>query len=167
MPDDPRYDRRPPAGRDRDYDDYLIQRDFERRYGRSSEPPADRDPGPAEERGRFAERRSWWDRTSDELSSWFGDREAMRRRQWDEAVGDHRGKGPRDYRRTDARILDEINERLTDDPHLDASEIEVHVAAGEVTLDGRVTTKADKRLAEDIAESVRGVTQMWNNLRVG
>src|SRR5581483_9954868 len=166
MRDDPRFDR-PPAGRDRDYDDYLVQRDFERRYGRAGEGPPERDPRMPDDRGRFGERRSWWDRTSDELSSWFGDREAMRRRQWDEAVGHHRGKGPKDYRRTDARILDEINERLTDDPHLDASEIEVHVAAGEVTLDGRVTTSAGRRLAEDSAESSPGGTQVWNSLRVG
>jgi osmotically-inducible protein OsmY len=160
MPDDPRNEL--PAS-DRDYDDDRIERDFERRFGRRTGPEA-HDAGPQD---RFAERRSWWNRTSDEVSAWFGDREAMRRRQWDEAVGDHRGKGPKHYRRTDARILDELNEHLTDDPDLDASEIVVAIADGEVTLDGRVTTKADKRLAEDIAESVRGVLEVRNNLRIG
>ncbi|HUZ12144.1 MAG TPA: BON domain-containing protein [Caulobacteraceae bacterium] len=159
MAEDPRNDRE----RDPRYEDYLAERDFERRYGRR------RAAGESEAApdGRFAERRSWWNRTGDEVSAWFGDRDALRRRQWDEAVGDHRGKGPKDYVRTDARILDEINERLTDDPDLDASNIEVAVASGEATLEGQVTTKADKRLAEDIAESARGVVQVRNNLRVG
>ena len=36
---------------------------------------------------------------------------------------------------------------------------------GEVTLDGRVPTREDKRRAEDIAEAVTGVTHVQNNLR--
>ena len=42
----------------------------------------------------------------------------------------------------------------------------VRVAAGEVTLDGGVESRHAKRLAEDIAESVIGVTNVQNNLRV-
>jgi hypothetical protein len=52
-----------------------------------------------------------------------------------------------------------VNDRLTDDPHIDASEIEVAVANREVTLSGTVS-------AEDLAESVSGVTHVQNNLRV-
>ena len=160
MPYDPRNE--PPGlRRDGDDEDAQIERDFE--HGRRAEPD-DRVVPP---QGRFTERRSWWARTGDEISAWFGDREAMRRRQWDEAVGDHRGKGPKLLHHTDTRIIEEINERLTDDPDLDASQIVVAVADGEVTLDGSVTTKADKRLAEDIAESARGVLEVRNNLRIG
>ena len=40
------------------------------------------------------------------------------------------------------------------------------VSGAEVTLNGTVETRYDKRLAEDIAESVSGVTHVQNNLRV-
>ena len=36
--------------------------------------------------------RDWWDRTTDEISSWFGDDEAKRRREMDKMNGPHRGK---------------------------------------------------------------------------
>lgn len=49
---------------------------------------------------------------------------------------------------------------------LDASDMEVLVQGGEVTLAGFVWTKADKRRAEDIADAVPGVTHVQNNLRV-
>jgi hypothetical protein len=81
--------------------------------------------------------------------------------------GEHRGKGPRSYRRSDDRIREDIGERLTDDVLLDASEIEVSVSEREVTLNGTVRDRAEKRRAEDIAESVSGVSHVQNNLRVG
>ena len=80
--------------------------------------------------------------------------------------GDHRGRGPKNYSRADDRIRDDINDRLTDDPWLDASEIEVAVSAAEVTLTGTVDTRDDKRHAEDIVEQVSGVKNVQNNLRV-
>jgi len=120
------------------------------------------------ERGeRFIERRSWWDRTSDEVQSWFGDAEAARRRQLDEAAGDHAGKGPKTYRQPDQLILEDISERLAASHDLDASGIIITVDAGVVTLEGTVSIRADRHLAEDIAESARGVTQVQNNLRIG
>lgn len=81
-------------------------------------------------------------------------------------AADHRGRGPKGYKRSDARIEEDINDRLTDDRHLDASEIQVHVQNGEVTLTGTVESRADRRRAEDIAESVSGVSYVMNNLRV-
>jgi osmotically-inducible protein OsmY len=154
--------------RDRDYEDYLAERDFERRFGpHMRRRAAEEREAEAERQGRYAEPRSWWARTSDEVESWFGNREALRRRQWDEAAGDHRGKGPKAYRRPDDRILDEVSDRMSDDPDLDASGIEVVVAECEVTLNGWVPVRADKRLAEDLAASVRGVTNVQNNLRIG
>ena len=42
--------------------------------------------------------------------------------------GSHAGRGPRNWRRPDGRILEEISDRLTDDPKLDASDLEVAVA---------------------------------------
>jgi hypothetical protein len=105
--------------------------------------------------------RDWWDRTSDEVMSWFGDSDATRRRQQD-----HRGRGPTDYTRSDDRIREDVNDKLTDDWGVDASKVTVGVKSGEVTLDGTVATRLQKRRAEDCAEDVSGVKHVQNNLRV-
>jgi osmotically-inducible protein OsmY len=110
--------------------------------------------------------RGWWDRTRDEVQSWFGDEEAERRRRQDKRMGMFRGKGPKGYHRSDERIREDVNDRLSDDPFLDASEIEVQVNNGEVILTGTVDNRIDKRRAEDIAEDVSGVTNVQNQLRV-
>jgi osmotically-inducible protein OsmY len=96
-----------------------------------------------------------------------GGEEEYRRRLAEQRDGtaDHRGRGPRGYRRSDARILEDVNERLTDDPRLDASGLEVTVDGGEVTLSGTVDSREAKRRAEDIAESVSGVAYVVNRLR--
>jgi osmotically-inducible protein OsmY len=107
--------------------------------------------------------RNWWDKTTDEVSSWFGDEEAERRRRMDKT---HRGKGPRNYQRSDDRIKDDINDRLSDDWFIDASEIDVTVQNGEVTLSGSVDERTAKRRAEDIAEAVSGVKNVENRIRV-
>jgi hypothetical protein len=78
----------------------------------------------------------------------------------------HRGRGPRGYRRSDARILEDLAERLTEDPHIDASTIELHIRDGEVTLEGTVPSRAHKRYVEDMAEDTGGVTHVQNNLRL-
>jgi osmotically-inducible protein OsmY len=109
--------------------------------------------------------RGFLDRAADEVASWFGDEDAERRRRMD-ARGEHRGRGPRSYRRSDDRIREDVNDRLTDDPHIDASEIDVVVESGEVTLTGTVSERFAKRHAEDLAESVSGVQHVQNNLRV-
>jgi osmotically-inducible protein OsmY len=110
--------------------------------------------------------RGWWDRTSDEVASWFGDEEAERRRMMDRHRDQFRGRGPKGYRRSDERIREDVNDRLSDDNYLDASDIEVAVSETIVTLTGSVSTRADKRRAEDIAEGVSGVTNVENRLRV-
>jgi osmotically-inducible protein OsmY len=113
------------------------------------------------------EQRGWWERAADEVSSWFGDEEARRRREMDEARrGAYRGRGPRNYRRSDDRICDDVNDRLTDHPFLDAYNIDVKVTTGEVLLSGTVKDRFSKRLAEDIAEDVPGVQNVENRLRV-
>lgn len=78
----------------------------------------------------------------------------------------HRGRGPKNWVRPDDRILDDVHHRLTDDPYVDASDIEVSVENGEVTLTGQVDSRTAKRRAEDCAEAVSGVRHCQNNLRV-
>ena len=85
----------------------------------------------------------------------------------DPSRADHGGRGPRGYRRADRRILEDVSDRLTDDPDVDASEIEVGVRDGEVTFEGTVGDRAQRRRAENIAERVPGVTHVQNNLRLG
>jgi hypothetical protein len=81
--------------------------------------------------------------------------------------GEHHGRGPKNYQRSDDRIREDIAERLTDDVMIDASEIDVAVQNREVTLTGSVRSRDEKRRAEDVAESVSGVAHVQNNLRVG
>ena len=121
----------------------------------------------AEPRGEYRadEDRSWVDRARDEVSSWMGDHDAQARRNVDARQGEHRGRGPRNYRRSDERIRDDVNDRLTEDSWLDAQGIEVTVANGEVTLTGTVRSREDKRRAEVLAEGVSGVDNVQNNLR--
>lgn len=80
--------------------------------------------------------------------------------------GSHKGKGPRNYERKDERILEDINDRLCDNPYLDASEVEVSVSRGDVVVSGSVENREAKRLVEDIGESVSGVKNVENRLRV-
>jgi len=139
-----------------------------RYYERTYRPPNyGRDFDYIQEGRKDYEERGWWDRASDEVASWFGDEEAERRRMRDEARhGSKRGRGPRDYRRSDERIREDINDRLTDNNDIDTYEIVVAVKEGEVTLSGNVDNRRDKRLAEDIADSVSGVKNVQNQLRV-
>lgn len=81
-------------------------------------------------------------------------------------VGDFRGRGPHGYRRSDERIREDVCERLTDDPWIDASEIEVAVADCEVTLSGSVHSRAEKRRVEEVAGRLRGVAEVHNRLRI-
>lgn len=78
----------------------------------------------------------------------------------------HRGKGPRNYTRSDDRMKEDINDRLSDDPFVDASDVDVSVSNGEVTLTGTVDHRSTKRRAEDLAEAVSGVRNVENRLRV-
>lgn len=81
-------------------------------------------------------------------------------------TGLHRGKGPRGYQRSDERIREDINDRLSDDEFIDASDIDVIVESCEVTLSGSVDSREAKRRAEDIVEAISGVKNVENRIRV-
>ncbi len=78
--------------------------------------------------------------------------------------GPYTGVGPRNYKRSDERICEDVSARLTEHGWIDASDIDVNVDNGEVTLTGTVDSRATKRLAEDIADSVPGVRDVHNRL---
>lgn len=76
------------------------------------------------------------------------------------------GRGPKGYRRSDARLLEEISDRLMAHPDVDASDVEVTVDGGIATLAGTVQNRYEKRIAEYVAEDVMGVDDVNNQLKV-
>ena len=79
----------------------------------------------------------------------------------------YRGRGPKNWRRSDDAIREMVNERLTDDDDVDATDIEVEVANAEVTLTGVVASRREKRIAEDVAWSCSSVRDVHNRLTLG
>ena len=78
----------------------------------------------------------------------------------------HRGKGPKSYTRSDQRIFDDICSRMSANQYLDASDIEVTVQNGEVLLVGTVSSRYEKRIAEDLGDTAYGVKNVENRLRI-
>lgn len=119
--------------------------------------------GPEPRRGytdRY-EDRGFVDRAEDEVSSWFGDDDAERRRRMD-----HTGRGPANYTRSDDRITEDASDHLTNDWRVDARNVDVKVDNGEITLDGTVNSREQKHRAEMCVENIGGVRHVQNNLRV-
>ncbi|HEX8819184.1 MAG TPA: BON domain-containing protein [Archangium sp.] len=76
-----------------------------------------------------------------------------------------RGRGPRNYQRSDDRIREDLCERLMQ-AWMDADDVDVRVDKGEVTLSGTVKSRDEKRAIEDLAEDVLGVKEVHNEIRV-
>jgi hypothetical protein len=106
-------------------------------------------------------------RYSDQNQHWREDRydytSGQRHSQYEQ--GPYFGKGPKNYRRSDQRIEEDINERLTQHPFIDATHIEVRVQNGNVQLSGTVDDRNARRIAEDIVDSVSGVKELENQIR--
>jgi HSP20 family molecular chaperone IbpA len=79
-------------------------------------------------------------------------------------LGFRRNRPPR-YRRPDERILDDVWHRISL-AAVDPQDVEVEVNGGVVTLSGRVSTRYEKRVLEDIADNVFGVQEVHNHLRL-
>jgi len=121
--------------------DYGYDPDGRRAYRRHVDGDPRRDPQP----------RSWMDRAGDFFTGHGGPVETRPPR---------RRRGPSD------RVLwAVIVERLEDERRLDLRHVEVIVEDAEVTLNGTVRSKADKRRIEDVAD-IEGVRHVQNNLRV-
>ena len=80
--------------------------------------------------------------------------------------GEHAGKGPRNYRRSDARVYEDVCEALTRDGHVDATDVEVNVSDGEVMLLGTVCDGDMNRRAEALTAACPGVRRVRNSLEV-
>ena len=144
-------------GEDYGYD--PVHRTGYRRFADDRPPYTEAEAHDAADRARWedgpVERRSWMGRAGEEVSSWFGggpraDHDSRRR--------------PRGAP-SDRVIWAVVTQRLANERRLDASDIEVRVDHAEVTLDGTVRDRHDKRRAEDLAD-LRGVPHVQNNLRV-
>jgi hypothetical protein len=148
---------------DRDYQRFnrsYEQRDYDQRY-QQDQPNYNRFENEENERPRWPMSNMTNETYNYNTGSGRFERNDMNMRQ-----GEHRGKGPRGYSRSDERIKEDVNDRLSDNPFIDATEIDVTVSNGEVTLLGSVDDRSDKRMAEDIAEAVSGVKNVENRIRV-
>jgi hypothetical protein len=76
------------------------------------------------------------------------------------------GPAPRGYQRSDERIREDICDALMRRSELDASDIEIKVSQGEVTLEGNVSDRREKFLVEQISESIPGVKDVNNSVKV-
>jgi hypothetical protein len=144
------YDR--PSRYDRDQswgDEPEAPNEMRRPYGEGSYVQYDR-LAPAVRRGGWGGR----------VGEGYGSRSSEQR------FGQYRGRGPKGYTRSSERILEDVAERLTDDPEVDASEIEVTVDGDVVILRGKVYDRGQKRAAEDVVETVSGVRDVRNELEV-
>jgi len=99
-------------------------------------------------RGSRGDERGFFERAGDTVARWFGDEDDYGRRET------YRGRGPVGYTRTDDRIREDACERLTDDWGVDASKVEVTVSNAEITLDGTVPSRRQKRRAEDLVQAL-------------
>lgn len=81
-------------------------------------------------------------------------------------TGPYVGRGPKGYSRSPERIHEDVCERLTHHGRIDATHIDIRVDGDEVTLEGEVDSRSAKRLAESLAEEVRGVRDVHNRLKV-
>jgi hypothetical protein len=133
--------------------------------GRSDSRDWDRDDYRRESAGPDEER---WRSYRERYGAWGGLASAVGLDSIDTGGPDtrYRGRGPRDYRRSDERIREDACECLTDDPRIDATHIEVTAQNGEITLSGMVNSREEKRRAEDLVERLSGVTDVHNRLRV-
>ncbi|ABS27340.1 BON domain-containing protein [Anaeromyxobacter sp. Fw109-5] len=150
--EDPRWDERERAAGERGYGEARAGRWRERE---ELDPPwVERGPyarsADADTRGLI----EWEDRGP---LAWMGERAR-------EATG-KRPHGPKGYRRADDRIQDAVCERIARSP-VDASDVEVKVENGEVTLTGTVRSRREKWWLEELVEGVFGVEDVHDHLRV-
>jgi osmotically-inducible protein OsmY len=105
--------------------------------------------------------REWWERMRNRVADWFGsDKETNRHR------GQYGGIGPKNYKRNEQRIYEDVCDLLMENDGIDASDIEVSVEGNYVILSGSVHTHIEKRRAENICASVPGVWDVENRIRV-
>lgn len=153
-------------GRSSDYDQFESRGQMDRGYY----PPYGYTPGQDDQT-------QWQDRQQQQRQG----RMQQGQQQWDQQQWDQpqRGmrmqqqRGPQQFSASDLslahRIAMQLQQQLTTDKTIqvmDPQAIYVHVSQGTVKLHGSVQDNNEKRLAEQIARSVRGVQNVQNQLQV-
>lgn len=105
-------------------------------------------------RTQGGEMRSEWHRSHEGGRSQEADRAQMRRR------------APKNYRRSDQRVYEDVCEALGTTPRIDASDVTVEVKDGTVTLYGTVPHRQMKHWIEDLVADCPGVHDVENKLNV-
>ncbi len=77
------------------------------------------------------------------------------------------GVGPKGYARSDERLKEEISERLSDDPDIDASDVSIECSNGKITLSGQVDERWMKHHIENLVDRSSGVKDIDNRLTIG
>ena len=136
------------------------------------------DYGEPRESSSWNQDRSHSDRTSRQ-PSWGSSAQEQQRGGWGESQqsgsssyerpwqeGPYSGKGPKGYQRPDERIKEEVCERLSYHGFIDPSEVDINVEQGEVKISGTCMNRREKRMIEDVVDSVRGVRDVRNELSI-
>jgi len=76
------------------------------------------------------------------------------------------GRGTSASERSEARLELDVECALAGRRDIDATDIRVTVKGGDVTLDGTVTDRRSKHIAEETVEGVRGVREVHNRLTI-
>jgi osmotically-inducible protein OsmY len=74
-------------------------------------------------------------------------------------------RGPKNYQRSDERILEDVSERILHSAHVDASEVTVTVRDGIVTLEGTVPELWMKHAIENISFITFAVVDVENRIK--
>lgn len=80
--------------------------------------------------------------------------------------GPHWGKGPKGYTRSDERTREDVCDAIAGEGYVDASDVEVKVEGGTVTLSGTIAFREHKRALERIVARCLGVHDVRNELRL-
>ncbi|NUS38138.1 MAG: BON domain-containing protein [Lysobacter sp.] len=167
------------------YSGYNYNRGMDNRYGGGSPDGASAREGQHGREGygqhRSSGRQDWRTRGSagqgygergyeshehDDRTQGYGTQAGLQGSQPGQLGRSYRGVGPRNYTRSDERIREDLNERLTDAHDIDASGISVEVSNGVATLSGSVDERWMKHRAEDIADGCSGVRDVHNMIQV-
>jgi osmotically-inducible protein OsmY len=80
--------------------------------------------------------------------------------------GEHKGAAPKSERNTQDPVAERVHDLLTEEPWLDATDIDIAVSGGVVTLTGSAPTAEQVALAGKTAAEAEGVTEVKNELAV-
>jgi hypothetical protein len=75
-------------------------------------------------------------------------------------------RGPKNYRRSDERILEDVYLTLLRDPHIDSSDVSIEVHRGVATLVGTVPTRHMKHEMEEANHTIPGITDIHNRVKL-